>query len=206
MGSQCRLVDASVTYIQPEGREINVELASERKFRCLFPLLNSDEYFYVKVIADGAVPIPEIKCAITAENLPPSIRVESASHVSIGPDERRGQMWILVPASIIFLIGAVQSFPLIGLYRAHPAYFPFAWSKWEFVWWLTVPMALDVIIACFFLIVGSIMAVTAFVGDLPRRPHFKGPLAAVRRAELHHPYGPFETESALTRYPREDEI
>lgn len=206
MGSNCRLVDASVTYIQPEGREIDVERYSERQFSCIFPLLNSDEYFYVKVIADGLISISEIKCTITAENLPPRIDIESTARVSIGPDERRSDITFLIPAAIIFLVGAVLTLPLVGLYEVHPAYFPFAWSKWDFVWWLTVPIFLAGIIGGLFLIGGLIMAVMAFVGDIPRRPHFKGPRhAAYPPHYLYRAYRASEAESALTRYPREDD-
>jgi len=157
MGDKCRILDASVTYVEPEGREISVKVTSDRNFRCDFPLLNPSEYFYVKVVADGRMNISGIKCTITAENLPPKIDIESAAGVNIGPKESR-DLVLLLPAGLLVLIGAILALPLVGLYEVRPDYFPFAWAKFLFIWWLTIPIFLAGIIAAGFAIGGLVMA------------------------------------------------
>jgi hypothetical protein len=205
MGDKCRIVDASVTYVQPEGREIGVTVTSDHKFRCEFSLLNPNEYFYVKVIADGRIDISDIKCTITSENLPPRIDIESAAGVNIGPYESTRDLFLLVPAALVLLVGAVLTLPLVGLYEAHPAYFPFSWAEFQFVWWLTVPTFIVGILAAIFVIVGLVLASAAVVGDIPRRPCFKGPSRPYRAYMYHgHGFPPFpEADNALTRYPRD---
>ena len=205
MGDKCRIVDASVTYVQPEGREIRVTVSSDHEFRCEFALLNRNEYFYVKVIADGEIDISGIRCTITSENLPPRIDIESAAAVNIGPDESSRDLIMLVPAALVLLIGAVLALPLVGLYEVHSAYFPFSWSRFHFVWWLTVPAFIVGILAAFFVIAGLVLAVVAVVGDIPRRPRFKGP-GRPYRAHIYygHGFASFpEPDNALTRYPRD---
>jgi hypothetical protein len=205
MGNKCRIVDASVTYMQPEGRDIKLETASDHEFKCVFVLLNPNEYFYVKVIADGRIKISDIECTITAENLPPRIKIESAEGVNIGPGESSRDLTFLVPAIFVLLLGAILALPLVGLYEVHPEYFPFSWSKFAFVWWLTVPIFIVGIAACTLVIASLAMAVVAVAGDIPRRPRFKRPGRPYHaHMYYYHGFPPFpEPDSALTRYPRD---
>lgn len=205
MGDDVRIVDASITYVQPEGRKIDVQVVSEHEFQCMFALLNPGEYFYVKVIADGVIRRTDIKCTITAENIPPTVSIESAAAVSFGSEEDRRDLGLLVGAAVIFLLGAVVILPLVGLYEVHSAYFPFAWSKFHFVWWLTIPMFLVGIFGGLLVILGLVMAVGSFVGDIPPRPRFKGPSYHARGTHIGFGGASYvESESALTRYPRDE--
>lgn len=200
-----RIVDASVTYVQPDGRKIAVNTESEREFRCEFALLNPNEYFYVKVIADGAISRLNVKCTIVAENLPPKIAVGSASSVNIGPHSKRSDPILLVPAGVILLLAAIFALPLVGLYEVHPHYFPFAWSKFRFVWWLTVPLFMDGVFYALLVLISLFIGVGALIGDIPPRPHFKGPrrIFPPHYAITHSSF--LDSESALERHPREQD-
>ena len=175
-----------------------MKVTSDRNFRCDFPLLNPNEYFYVKVVADGQMNISGISCKITAENLPPKIEIESAAGVNIGPKESR-DLTLLVPAGLLVLLGAVLALPLAGLYEVRPNYFPFAWAKFHFVWWLTIPIFLVGIIAACFAIGGLVMAVVACVGDIgiSRRPRFKRP---------GRPYYPYMYHAHGFRHPQKPRL
>lgn len=203
VGEEVRIVDVSVTYVQPEGRKVAVNPTSKHEFRCEFALLNPNEYFYVKVIADGPIKRSDVKCTITADNLPPKIKVESASGVNIGTDAKQTNLEMLIPAGLMIVSAAIFALPLVGLYKVHPQYFPFAWSKFNFVWWLTVPLFIDVI-SCGLMIIGGLaVGIFALIFGIAPRPHFKGPR---RPFPPRYPFArsPFflESESALERHPR----
>ncbi len=181
VSSDCKIVDVSVTYVQPEGREITVEIVPDRKFRCKFPLLNPREYFYIKLITDGPVRPSDVQCTITAEGLPPRIRLESAAGVNIGPESTRS-LGVFVGSVVVFLIGACLTLPMVGLYEAHPQYFPFAWSKWHFVWWLTPALFIVAILALIIMVFAVGIGFSSIFGSIPRRPSFKRP----GRPHSHH--------------------
>ena len=205
--NEIRIVDASITYVQPEGRKVVIELASEKRFRCDFPLLNPGDYFYIKLITDGAVKKSDMACEIAAENLPPRIPIENPTRVTISPDDEKHDLWLLIPAAVCLIIAAAIFLPIVGLYQAHHSYFPFSGSHYQFVWWLTPFLGLAALVALILLILTGTMCVNALVGDIPPSRRFKGP----RRSYHPHLYGygyyPFpasqEPESPLTRYPRE---
>jgi hypothetical protein len=199
---QCRIVDVSVTYIYPEGREVAIRRESDSSFKCVFPLLNPGEYFYVKLITDGAMRPSDITCTISAEDLPPRLQVESSEGVSIGNDASGFSWGLLVGGVVVLAIGSSIVLPMVALYLNHPSYFPFAWSKFDFVWWLGPALAVSAALGFIVSIAGVGMIVTSLVGDIPPRRKFKGP----RRSYFpYHAYGygfP-EPESATVRYPRE---
>jgi hypothetical protein len=205
--NKSRIVDAAVTYIQPEGRKVVVEPTSDKEFRCDFPLLNPAEYFYVKLITDGRVSKSDITCQIVAENLPPKIHIEGSTRVSIGTDERRPDWALCVLALVLLVIGSGIFLPIVALYQAHHSYFPFSGSKFHFSWWLSPSLVLASLASLMFLVVGLMAFLSAWFGEIPPNKKFKGP----RRPYHSHFYGygyPFspvmEQESALNRYPREE--
>jgi hypothetical protein len=56
-----------------------------------------------------------------------------------------------------------------------------------------------------FAIFGLVLAVASVVGDIPPRPRFKGPSYHHRGTYVGLVAAGYESESALTRYPREQE-
>jgi hypothetical protein len=201
-----KIVDASITYVQPEGRKVVADLVSEEEFRCDFPLLNPNEYFYVKLITDGAVPKSKLTCEITAENLPPRIPIENPSRVTIDPAENKPDRAELIPAAIFLLLAASVFLPIVALYQAHHGYFLFSGAKYQFIWWLTPALVIAGLAALALLLIATMFGVSAIHGNfsLPPNKHFKGP----RRPYHSHVYGYgyysiAEPENPLTRYPRE---
>ncbi len=199
-----QIVDASITYIHPEGREISLETISDRQFRCDFPLLNPGEYFYIKLITDGYVRRKDIAFKISADSLPPRIKIESGSRVDIkSGNDSRFDFGLLIFALVVLLIGISVATPIIALHDARPRDFLFS-GRFDFIWWLTIPLVITIILGAIVLIAGLAMLGTFFFGNIPRRPSF-------RRPGRYNPHfygygfaaGPFELESAARRYPRE---
>jgi hypothetical protein len=199
--NESKIVDASITYVQPEGRKVLVDLASENEFRCDFPLLNPNEYFYVKLITDGAVPKSQIACEITTENLPPRIPIENRIRVAIDYGENKREPVLLIPAAIFFVLAASVFLPIVALYQNHHGYFPLSGAKYHFVWWLTPALVLATLVAVSLLVIAVTFGTSAGDISIPPSKHFKGPR---RPYHSHFAYYPVaDAENALTRYPRE---
>lgn len=199
-----KIVDASVTYVQPEGRAISVKKTSDQEFRCNFALLNPDEYFYVKLITDGELRRTDIKCQIVAENLPPTLKVENTSKVSIGSNND-AEPGMLIPAAICLTLAAAIFLPLVALFRVHPSYFPFTGKKFDFVWWIFVPTVLDAIIIFLGLALTVGFITVAFPTRIRPRRRFNRPRGHyypyAHYARIHSPY--VDPDNALVRYPRD---
>lgn len=182
----CRIVDASITSAFPPGREVSVNIDTEAKFTCNFLLLNSNEYFYVKLITDGPIRASEVGCSIVAAGLPPSIPIRSAASISIANDDESKIAWrTLTPAAICLAISGAISSPIMALYETSPNYFPFDWAKFHFVWWLIPSIIIIPLLSIGLLALSIFMTLTALVGDFPRRQQFRRPgLTAVHQRRL----------------------
>lgn len=101
--NNAEVLDTNLLHIEPNGREINLQTLKSATFNSVefkFPLLNSGEYFVVKLLVKGEAPSPEpkksendsetiismdyfefgqynlFKFRITVDDLPPEIRSE----------------------------------------------------------------------------------------------------------------------------------
>lgn len=199
-GSRIRVFDASITYVSPEGREVDTEIVNEHAFRCPWQLLNPNEYFYIKMITDRSWEKEDISATIVAENLPPQLLVRSGSYqgsggLSMGP---------VIAALVALGAATCIVLPVVGLFQYAQSLFPFQSGGFVFVWWLSPAMVIDIVIA----LLTAIITVSMFTGWLidtgfRRRKTFKRPSRPYPR----HMYGyglprSAEFESAATRYPR----
>jgi hypothetical protein len=208
IGEGARIVDASVTYVYPEGRNIEIERISDDSFRCEFALLNPNEYFYVKLITDGRVRWANIKSTIAVENLPPRLKLESAAGVKIeaGDDSME---WDLLGAALgVLVIALALALPIVALYQVHPAYFPFSWSKFDVVWWLTPALVIAALAVAILAVLALLMIVSSGSGNFqvpPRRQKFRRP-GRPYHPHLMYGYGSayLAEAEATTRYPREE--
>ena len=83
------LLDATVPYVNPEGRHVRAEVISDRRFEYHFSILNPREYFLTKIVADGFIDLERLLITIGADNLPPRLmprigdRVETERHTKV---------------------------------------------------------------------------------------------------------------------------
>src|SRR5690606_10876324 len=62
--NNAEVLDTNLIHIEPSGREINLQTLKSTTFNSVefkFPLLNSGEYFVVKLLVKGEAPKPETK-------------------------------------------------------------------------------------------------------------------------------------------------
>ena len=78
------IMDASLLYIFPEGREVNIN--SEKAGTILefeFSLLNKDEFFIFKLLVKGEPKREELKFKIVADDLPPELKIQRLTYNQI---------------------------------------------------------------------------------------------------------------------------
>ena len=97
---ECSLLDASILHVSPPGRSVTL-LTSEHEIRFQFPLLNSREFFLVRLLVRGKVGPKHLSFSITADDLPPKLSVAPLSPDLITPPQKREFEWGLLAASLI---------------------------------------------------------------------------------------------------------
>jgi hypothetical protein len=98
------LVDASLEYVYPEGRSVDIE-HSRNNFQANFPILNPGEYFVVKVLLDGEIWYAGLECTITADNLPPKIRIKDGEGITRIEKKKRPDYGGVVVSCVALALG-----------------------------------------------------------------------------------------------------
>lgn len=107
----CVLLDASLLHRDPP--ELKVELAvskDRRSFKMDFPLLNSENFFVLKVLLNGSPRFSELKFSILVDELPPVLRAERLNFDAIGTSRKRKvELSLLTFGLIVMAFGLVLS-------------------------------------------------------------------------------------------------
>ncbi len=85
----CNLLDVTLLYVKPEGREINIDISEEKRIKLIFPLLNSGEFFIIKLLLDGDATYKDFKFTIVSDELPPVLKEEFLDFNLLGTDKKK---------------------------------------------------------------------------------------------------------------------
>ena len=81
---ESEILDASILYVFPEGREVDIDARkSGNVLEFNFPLLNKDEFFIFKLLIKGEPKRKELKFKIVADDLPPELEVQRLTYSQI---------------------------------------------------------------------------------------------------------------------------
>lgn len=133
-----KLLEASILHVEPKGREVEIATSElpdgSSKIHFKFNLLNSGEYFFIRLLLNGTINAEKLKFSISVDDLPPTITPKPQAYAGNAEPPEVG-----VPA---ILIGLFPLSALIGLIyvatsavTANPAFFPggvgFVWFSWQ---------------------------------------------------------------------------
>lgn len=82
------IMDASILYVSPEGRDVSFNLPESTTIEFNFPLLNKDEFFIFKLLLKGAPKRNELKFGIVASDLPPKLAPKRLTYRQIEGDDK----------------------------------------------------------------------------------------------------------------------
>lgn len=78
------IMDASILYVFPEGREVDIDSRpSGNVLEFNFSLLNKDEFFIFKLLVKGEPKRKELKFKIVADDLPPELEIQRLTYNQI---------------------------------------------------------------------------------------------------------------------------
>lgn len=193
------VLEASILHIDPDGREVTVShTAGDVEFH--FPLLNSGEFFITKLLLSGTADWKDFRFTITAEDLPPVLRLQLFNRDLIERDGKRRFEWGAVAFGIALLIVGAGVARLI--YETVPIW-KFA-IKGEFFAvltqyrWIMISALLAIAPAVLSLIVGTLLVFEELFSLMRFRIR--------RRRRFRIPFGPGRTfqSGPVVRISRDD--
>jgi hypothetical protein len=76
----CILLDASIAHRHPEGTSVEVKRSEDsKKLSFPFKLLNSGDFFIVKILLDGSPKLQDLAFSIVVDELPPMLKPQRLS-------------------------------------------------------------------------------------------------------------------------------
>ena len=106
-----QLLDATILYVNPEGRKVETEIIKEKnQVSFLFPLLNSGDFFITKLLVNGKSSQKDFNFTIISDELPPTLSAEYIPYDSIITSKKeslkdRFVLSLSIAGVIVFLIG-----------------------------------------------------------------------------------------------------
>jgi len=177
------IMDASLLYIAPEGREVSLAISEPaHSIEFNFPLLNKDEFFIFKLLIKGAPARKDLKFSIVADDLPPELKIRRLTYNQIEKeikgDKSEFELGLLI-AGLVFLV--LSFFTGILAHYIQVDSFPRIESE-NFAWvnsipFITISSIIGYILTGILALVGGMMAVGAIFGnfEFPKNKKFRLP-------------------------------
>ena len=171
------LLDASLLHVSPDGRRVTIKSSDDQRHVSFsFPVLNSGEFFIVKLLLNGA---PETKAfifAITADELPPTLKIQHLPPDAIATSRKRGfDRGPLIVGSVFLLFGSAVATLVWNNFSKMPN--PRTVPLKEFLTSVGLlngaATALAAFAALVFILFGSIIAAMSFTGGTFPPSHAK---------------------------------
>lgn len=144
-----RILDASILYIQPKGREVFISVeGSDVVFE--FPLLNPEDFFIAKILLEGEPKDKDFSFSISVDDLPPTIypRLLPPELIDTGKKRKFDSFNLFIGFALIIL----------GLSLAELTYaqWPTISESWKIGFWVTFknkwPILISAVFASLFLL------------------------------------------------------
>ena len=164
ISKQVKILDASILHRQPS--DLHIKITAEDKgdntasIKCEFPLLNSGEFFLIKLLLDGYINRSDLKCNILAEDLPRSFQTKHLP-LSATREPKREVEWGGIVLGLVFLIITCAICLLLwNYYNLKPSIFPFPWQNFQPSWVETTALIIVSITVLGF----SLIGIAALIG------------------------------------------
>jgi hypothetical protein len=173
-----RILDASILHRFPLDLKVKLSTNSQNdesvSIKCEFPLLNSGEFFFVKLLIDGYINRSDINCNILADDLPRSFQIEYLPSSAIREPKRRVE-WFGIGLGGFFLMSNFAICYLVwNYYQLKPSIFPIPWQNFQPSWVETPLFVILLLYVLLFTLIGMVaifgMGFEEFFDKHPRFP------------------------------------
>jgi hypothetical protein len=176
------VLDASIVHRSPEGIRAGVMVEANQPDASLltldFPLLNSGEFFVVKMLLSGRLNTGQLEFSILSDDLPRKISISPIPPGAFDAGTFKFEWGLAVAATIVLLFPAWICYVGYQLALLRPELWPFPWSQFSLSWQSAVLLIPASIFVLLFSLLGfMMMGAAVFGGQFPpsRGPKFPLP-------------------------------
>lgn len=114
MPNDCKLLDANILFVRPEGRKVEINLSNDKTvIEYRFSLLNSEEFFITKLLINGIPSEKDFDFSIVSEELSPILKPIPLPFDAIETGEKRGFVWWMLLIGSLFIVLSLSILKLI---------------------------------------------------------------------------------------------
>jgi len=160
----CALLDASIIHKSPNELRINLDVDKKlNKLTVNFPLLNSADFFILKLLLNGTPKTDKWKFSIVVDELPPTLKAERLSYDSIASSKKREFEISLLGFGLLATFCGLAAFKVIYGALSYLPNFEGSWTTLFFQLNLdTIAILLTAISALIFTLIGIMMTAASF--------------------------------------------
>jgi hypothetical protein len=106
---KCELLDASLLHLDPPELRVELIVCEDRRaFKLNFPLLNSNDFFVLKVLLNGTPKFTELKFTVLVDELPPTLTAQRLNFDAVGTSRKRKvEFSLLAVGALVTMFGLV---------------------------------------------------------------------------------------------------
>lgn len=187
-GSQ--ILDASILYIHPKGREVSISV-KESNAIFNFELLNSDEFFIAKILLEGEPKEQDFEFSISVDDLPPNLkqRFLPPNLVDTG-EKRKFEIGLLIGGIVCLALGSSLASLIYAQWPTISALWRVEfWATFKENWLILVGATIAAVPALLLIVIGPMMTIGAFTNfSFPKKRKFLVPTDYLRRPFRFYPY------------------
>lgn len=175
-----KILDASILHKSPNELDVSMIRGSSEAIGHFlefdFPLLNKGDFFLVKLLLDGKLPIREMQFQVQADDLPRTIKPEWLPDGATSTSKRKVEWAGVIAGSVLLVPCAVMAFLALAHFETTPGSFPWPWETFKYSWPSTVLLVVSALVSPLIGLVGVILFFgIGFEGFFKRNPKFPLP-------------------------------
>ncbi len=168
ISADVEVLDASIVHKNPEGLRAGVTLEANQPGTSVltldFPLLNSGEFFVVKMLLSGRLNASDLEFSILSDDLPRKISMSPIPPGAFDPGIFKFEWGLAVAAAIVLLFPAWICYVGYQLVLLRPELSPLPWSQFLLTWQSAMVLIPASIFVLLFSLLGFMMMGAAVFG------------------------------------------
>lgn len=175
-----KILDASILHRSPKELDVSMIHGNNESIGHFlefdFPLFNKGDFFLVKLLVDGKIPIREMQFQIQADDLPRIIKPEWLPDGATSTSTRKVEWAGVIAGSILLVASALILILAQAHYEVAPNSLPWPIDTFKYTWPSTVLLIFSFIASAFIGLIGFILFIgMGFEDFFKRNPKFPLP-------------------------------
>ncbi len=198
------VLDHSVIHRHPKELEVESERGEpddqkREVVQVQFPLMNSNDFFLLKLLLKGSLMPTEVDCRITVDDVPPTLDLQWLPPSATEKEPKKVDWAAFWVGLGLLVFAACLVYVTFLLWHAQPSLFPLPWKTYEFSTVNALVLVMVVFGTLAVVLVGILMMTGIAFEQAFRRSRHRFPLPDGRQPSYRFRLQPDTTEQDITK-------